>query len=619
VPGERSRWTGPGNLDVDPLFYNPAAVDYHLSLHSPLVDAGDPAGVQPAGPAPTVDIDGDVRPWGAGVDLGIDEVGPLDASMLAVDRPFILPGERLQYTLTLTNAAQTESLDFWVTDTLSLLTDYLPDSLHVSTGDAVYTMSVGSGLTGTVWLPRILWTGTLAPRGTARLSFAVTVRAQSALDCAIIRNEAVIRSAVTSVRRDVTTRLGEGAVSDILIQDAAGGQAGPVVTRTLQTGKALTVYAAGYNGCHDYLGPVTVNWQTLGTLEYQTAVGSRFTFTPTVAGGVGRIYADDGQGHVGQTGLITVVHAPPQLLFSPTALYSQQLLGQRVTQPLTLSNPGGLALTYEILPNVMMPFYTETVEIVYEWDEGFVVDTDVLEGERVWNYFFTPEKIDPKLMGATFGVTEVEVQSTGINLADWINWDVELHLSDQRIGFPEGQWWDSHTVPWAGYERGAPVQLLLAVGEWQDASSYPYHVQHNFVTGATTVMPFYGYVKDSFAEPLSLTDGLHAQAFFWTGDPRVTLQFDGVRLVVRGVMTRTFPLADWLTVTPVSGTLAPGERQVVTTVFDARGRAFGPHGTAVTIQSNDPVQPLSMIPVTMVVVERTRLYLPLVMREANAR
>ncbi len=58
-----------GNLDTDPLFANPGMNDFHLTASSPAVDAGR------SGEADDIvaDIDGDVRIFGEGVDMGYDE------------------------------------------------------------------------------------------------------------------------------------------------------------------------------------------------------------------------------------------------------------------------------------------------------------------------------------------------------------------------------------------------------------------------------------------------------------------------------------------------------------------------------------------------------------------
>lgn len=54
------------NLFMDPLFVSPT--DYHLMPSSPLIDAGMDLG------APSADFDGDIRPQGSHVDIGMDEV-----------------------------------------------------------------------------------------------------------------------------------------------------------------------------------------------------------------------------------------------------------------------------------------------------------------------------------------------------------------------------------------------------------------------------------------------------------------------------------------------------------------------------------------------------------------
>jgi predicted outer membrane repeat protein len=62
-------WGG-GNIDSDPLFEEPGSGNYHLSVFSPCIEAGDPASHPAAG---ATDIDSDPRIIGDRVDMGADE------------------------------------------------------------------------------------------------------------------------------------------------------------------------------------------------------------------------------------------------------------------------------------------------------------------------------------------------------------------------------------------------------------------------------------------------------------------------------------------------------------------------------------------------------------------
>jgi len=63
-------YSGTGNIDIDPSFVDPDAGNYHLSVGSACIDAGDPA----YNPSPgETDIDGDPRLFGERVDMGADE------------------------------------------------------------------------------------------------------------------------------------------------------------------------------------------------------------------------------------------------------------------------------------------------------------------------------------------------------------------------------------------------------------------------------------------------------------------------------------------------------------------------------------------------------------------
>ena len=67
---------GATDIQLDPLFVNRAAGDYHLTGASPCIDAGDDSVVQSG----WVDMDGQARVQGAHVDIGADEVAPATLS-----------------------------------------------------------------------------------------------------------------------------------------------------------------------------------------------------------------------------------------------------------------------------------------------------------------------------------------------------------------------------------------------------------------------------------------------------------------------------------------------------------------------------------------------------------
>jgi hypothetical protein len=58
---------GAHSIQADPLFLDPLALDFHIPVDSPAVNAGTFSG------APTTDYDGDVRPYDCLVDIGADE------------------------------------------------------------------------------------------------------------------------------------------------------------------------------------------------------------------------------------------------------------------------------------------------------------------------------------------------------------------------------------------------------------------------------------------------------------------------------------------------------------------------------------------------------------------
>ena len=82
-----ANWGGAGTINHgsdragDPLF---AADGYHLTASSAAIDAGTDAGIP-------LDIDGQVRPWGSGVDIGADEYGSAPATPTLTPTPTATP------------------------------------------------------------------------------------------------------------------------------------------------------------------------------------------------------------------------------------------------------------------------------------------------------------------------------------------------------------------------------------------------------------------------------------------------------------------------------------------------------------------------------------------------
>lgn len=66
----------------DPKFVLPQADNYHLYANSPARDAGVDASVN-------IDVDGDARPLGGGVDIGYDELNPSAPPLRSVHMPLV--------------------------------------------------------------------------------------------------------------------------------------------------------------------------------------------------------------------------------------------------------------------------------------------------------------------------------------------------------------------------------------------------------------------------------------------------------------------------------------------------------------------------------------------------
>ncbi|HNT74062.1 MAG TPA: right-handed parallel beta-helix repeat-containing protein [Anaerolineae bacterium] len=590
-------WLGLGNLDVAPGF---ADDTYHLAAHSPLIDMGETATL-----LPLTDFEGERRVLGLDVDMGADEFNPVLRSSLTVTPPIALPGSVLTHTVRLVSAGGVRTR-FVVTDTLSPWTRYVPGSAQASLG------TVRLPITGTGFLPeQLVWTGTLNPNQVLTLRFSAIILSATLESCETITNVAVFQTDQVTFTRYAVTARGPLERGVLQIETAPEGHQPLLVSQPVTRGVPLSLYAAGYNGCGQYLGPVPVTWTTSGTLPPQASVGTRFHFTPTWVGSTGMIVAEDA-GLYAQTGRLSVV-APPELMLPPLPLSGTQPAQTVRAYPLALANGDALSLTY-----VLAPVFVEPFVITYTWDASFFVHA-VIVGRSAplahpeWSYYFAPELVAPRLIGAQVSVTELDMQVYGVNLSNWVNWDWEAFLSDGDITFPEGQFLSTRTNPYDTYARTTPVWVAVSIGERQTTASYRYHASHNFETGATVVTPFRTGDVNSHSLPLTIQDGLHAQVFLWTGDSRVAQQFDGLQLTVRGVATYTTPSTAWLTAQPQAGLIPPRSFETVQLKASSYHLPLGIHSGTLWLRTNDVAYSITPIPFYLTV-SRNLLHLPLIMR-----
>lgn len=73
---------------------------------------------------------------------------------------------------------------------------------------------------------------------------------------------------------------------------------------------------------------------------------------------------------------------------------------------------------------------------------------------------------------------------------------------------------------------------------------------------------------------------------------------------VMGAFLDTVSTGDWLSATPASGTIAPGASANVALTFDSTALEFRTHTQTLRITSNDPLQPVTDVPVSLTVTDR---------------
>jgi hypothetical protein len=182
----------------------------------------------------------------------------------------------------------------------------------------------------------------------------------------------------------------------------------------------------------------------------------------------------------------------------------------------------------------------EPFEVTYTWDDTFRIygwlPVPQING---FDYYFTQEKVASSLAGKKVQITSVEISTPGTNLGASVNFDIEINLSGKQVELPEGQFIKTTIDPISGYSRIAETKYYFSIGNIIDSQNYTFRGTYNFLSATGTAYPYLGTIKVASNPEMNITDGLHAQLFFWTADNNnCQINFSGATLLVRGKIIR---------------------------------------------------------------------------------
>ncbi len=338
--------------------------------------------------------------------------------------------------------------------------------------------------------------------------------------------------------------------------------------------------------------------------------------------------------------VVVVVYAePPAISIDPASLLSIQE-AEIATQPLTISNLGGLPLDWELYDDGL-----PVMAIQGEWADNFdsyLTDSE-LHGQGGWKGWgdditYGATVTDNKALSlpnsvAVVGQTDIVHEYTEANTGFWtytawqfipnnyagassfillnayddlgtdISWSVEV-VFDSASGTVYNNGKSSGSLPLV---FGRFVELRVEIDLVNDEQSF-YYDGDLLYSGSWT-----GEVSDAGALNLAAVDLFANDAsVVYYDDMSLTIAIPEVCDLVGDV--------PWLSTVPASGTTLPGESSLVDVVFDATGMALGDYTATLCAASNDPLNPVVEIPVSLTVVEGVPtlpMYLPLMYKTAT--
>ena len=116
----------------------------------------------------------------------------------------------------------------------------------------------------------------------------------------------------TGLQSDSTGTITVGSIAYVRVRTAPGGAGIELGNATITADENLLLYCAGYDAGNNYIGDMSVQWRSIGTLAPAVNdTGKVINFLPTTAPASGRIIADHLTSVDDSTGIINVIPGAP--------------------------------------------------------------------------------------------------------------------------------------------------------------------------------------------------------------------------------------------------------------------------------------------------------------------
>ena len=331
------------------------------------------------------------------------------------------------------------------------------------------------------------------------------------------------------------------------------------------------------------------------------------------------------------TGLV-----PPQFSVAPTSVAADLMTGETESQPLTITNNGGSALTY----TATVEMYTGTV---VQHDDDVELPKDAIEPEG-----------EPQILGSggpdVFGYKWIDSDEAGGPVFDWveirtIGTPIPFTGDDQNLGyFPIGfdfpfygtnfNQFRACTNGWVSFtststslsnttlpNTGTSVPKNLLAVFWDDhdfrnnlGDAYYYYDGSRLIIeyvdarkyGQTTTTSFTYeiilYPSGTIVYQYLTMTGSAANLNSATIGQQNADGTDGLQVVYNAAYVHNnlaikfFAMPEWLKVMPASGTVPAGGTKVLSAIFNATDMYGGDYYGAIHLDTNDPNVPRFDVP-----------------------